>query len=454
MNRKTQQIIHFVVSTFLLLIPAFYNGYPLVFADTGQYVLSSVDLIPPSTSPMGYIFFVRIFAWNESLWIVIFAQAAIVNFLIYKTVKILILHNRHLYHFAIVAFLSIFTGASWYSSQIMPDIFAPILVLSIFVFLNYHKSLWMNIGLILILIITCISHFTYLYTCFLTSFVFFVFLFYNRKKIPMPKIIINKLIGIFLIVVSSYYFTPTYNYLHGNDFNSSKIKHVLLMAKLVENGVAKEFLDNNCHENRYCLCDYKDNLPTNPPAFVWRAESPFFKTGGWSNSKLEYEEIISIVFSDPGYLSMFIYKGFISTIKLLTINELGSSFSEYRENSTIYNVIQKEMPHELNEFKNARQYNKKLSFTFINLFLNLFLVLSVIIIYFSFRKGFFKGNLELQSLIIVVISAVIFNAAISGSFSAIAPRYQSRISWLVILVALIILINYFSKFKTIFHAKK
>ena len=58
MNLKT--LLFRLLSAFILIIPAFYNGFPLVYSDTGAYISSGMELIFPIDRPITYGLFMRL----------------------------------------------------------------------------------------------------------------------------------------------------------------------------------------------------------------------------------------------------------------------------------------------------------------------------------------------------------------------------------------------------------
>ena len=119
-----KKILFYIIGTCSLLIPAFYNGYPLVYSDTGSYMFGGMDLVLPKDRPIMYGLFIHFFSLNFSLWMVICAQALIVFFVLWQVFKLAANSPVSKRFFILsMALLSWFTGLGWYTSQLMPDIF-------------------------------------------------------------------------------------------------------------------------------------------------------------------------------------------------------------------------------------------------------------------------------------------------------------------------------------------
>ena len=160
-NIKTLLILG--TGTLILLIIGLYNGFPLVYSDTGTYIYSGFDKFIPNDRPITYGLFLRFFCFNYSLWFVILVQNFLTSFVIYETLKMFKIKNLNfvLLFIGILTFLMLFTGISWYSNQIMPDFFTPLIILLIcLLVLGENQSLFKKIIFSIILIYSLTTHFS------------------------------------------------------------------------------------------------------------------------------------------------------------------------------------------------------------------------------------------------------------------------------------------------------
>jgi hypothetical protein len=70
------------------LVPAFVNGFPLVYWDTGGYLIAGVDddYVPNRSS--FYAWFLE-YAGDQSVWLIVLIQSAIAAFLLAAVVRTL-----------------------------------------------------------------------------------------------------------------------------------------------------------------------------------------------------------------------------------------------------------------------------------------------------------------------------------------------------------------------------
>jgi len=82
MNRFYVVVI-IIIAAAGLMLPAFYNGYPLVYSDTGTYIASGFEGKVPNSRPITYGLFIRHSSLTASLWLSAFAQCLMVSLLLY-----------------------------------------------------------------------------------------------------------------------------------------------------------------------------------------------------------------------------------------------------------------------------------------------------------------------------------------------------------------------------------
>ena len=355
-NIKT--LINLGIGTMILMIIGLYNGYPLVYSDTGTYIYSDFDKFIPFDRPITYGLFIKFFSLRYSLWFVIIVQNLLTAFVIHELLKTLNINkNRFTYiYLSILTFLMLFTGISWYSNQIMPDFFAPIFILVIYILLkNENLSWYLKVILYLIIVFSLITHLSHLMIGSVLI-VFMVILKYTLKQY-FYDIPIKKIISVTIIVFFSWLILPGINYVVEKKFILSKGSHVFLMAHLNDTGILEKFLKENCSNNEFedCkLCEYKDSLPNNLGSFIW-SSNIIENTGGWINSKDEYNKIITATLKSPKYLFLNICKSLNYGLIQLTKNEIGQGLSAYNHGSPPYGQIHWRFNDELNNYLNSRQ---------------------------------------------------------------------------------------------------
>jgi len=440
-----KKISFYIFGACALLIPAFYNGYPLVYSDTGSYLFGGMDMVLPKDRPIMYGLFIRFLSLGFSLWLAIFAQALLVFYVLWNLFRLTAKPDTSKGFFVIsVAILSWFTGLGWYTSQLMPDIFT-IVTLGSILLLLFHKrnTLTQNIIFSIILIFSINTHFS---NCLIAIGTLFILFLLYRKKLLDAKTGIHFRLPL-LISIAALAVGSLTNFIIGGTFKISPNSHVFLMGKMLDSGVLKSYLDDNCATKKLALCDCKDNLPETSRNLLWDAESPLQKKGDWKNSEEDYNAILLGIATSPKHLSLFIFNSINSSITQLFQNEVGSGVvSAWYSESTSppYQAVAKYYPLELNQYKQSRQntnlWGQGLDLSFIN-YINFFLlIISAILIFKIFiLSGIrLKYPVEMQVFIYTLLIGIIVNAFITASLANVYDRLQARVSWALIFCLLIL----------------
>jgi hypothetical protein len=114
-----------------LLWPALWNGYPIVFADTGTYLTQAIHRYAGWDRPVFYSLFMLPLHATVTLWPVVIAQALLTAALLRLVCRVLLPRLPAPVFVAGVALLAAATWLPWLVSELMPDLFTPLLILSI-----------------------------------------------------------------------------------------------------------------------------------------------------------------------------------------------------------------------------------------------------------------------------------------------------------------------------------
>ncbi len=444
----SRRILFLIIAVILLTIPAFYNGYPLVYSDTGTYVWSGKTLSVPIDRPITYGLFIAAVSFMSSMWAIIFAQNLILAFVLYEVISVFIPEDdkRFLWtYFGITLFLTLFTGMAWYSNTVMPDIYAPIFVLIIFILL-YKKSLakWETVLLYFLLVFSLAVHLSHLLIAvFLMGCIFILYKFFGLFR----ELDLGRLTRVFVVVVLSWLVIPTINYIIEKNFILNKSSHTFFVAHLSHAGILEKFLRENCDKPEYqnnSLCKFKDKIPRDLAGFLWDEKGIVQQTDGWKNKK-DYNQVIKGVLTNPKYLYLVIHRGIIYGFIQLFRNKVGEGLSAYNENSAPYYVVKGYFYNELNDYFNSRQ-NKwngiNLKFDTINTIHSFLLIVSLFLLIFLLTTGKINeiDNLS-RALLYISLFAIVINSFVTASLQNPYDRYQARIVWLLLLTMIFIIIK-------------
>ncbi len=454
MSRLRFFIYHFltvITGALILSTIGLYNGYPLVFSDTGTYILSGFNDVVPVDRPVMYGRFLSLFSFEHSLWWVIWAQNLLTSFVLFAFLGLFFSNFRQLratFLFCVLL-LTLASGIAWYSNQLMPDFFAPLFLLCFYTLLMGKKSgLLMQVALYLILLLSLLVHFSHLMlgvvVVLLTLFLKFTM---NRKLRWVP---VKRVLALSVITLSGWLIVPCINLSIESEFSLSKGSHVFLMGHLADTGILRELLQEKCGEPEFeslKLCAFKDSLPTNAAGFIWSGEI-LQTSGGWENSKDEYQKIINASLTDPHYLFRNVFVSVTYGLVQLTDNKIGHGLSAYVEKSAPYMQVREEFGHELNPYMNSRQnrYNGYLlDLETVNDYQELLLLLSLFSCFILLPRSL-RASLNRQTLWLIgfAVFFIVSNSFITAGLNSPYGRLQARVVWLFPLAMMVLVIKNFS----------
>ena len=435
-------VLYFFGTTLLICAPAFYNRYPLVYFDTGSYLYQAFDLHPDFDRPIGYGLFIRVLSMKMTTWTVIIGQSLILNYLIFRTLKVLI-DSRKSYaiHLTIVAFLMLFSSMSWYAAQLMPDIFTSALLLAVFLLIGIKDLKWPEgIFLLALIGLFTICHYSHSAISILLIVLLAIGIWRKFPALRTTERPLLKVGGLVATVVAGMLFLSSYNYKAGLGFKYSLSSNVFLTANLCEMGLLQIYLDENCENSELSLCKYKDHLPKETGGFLWAHNGPFQGEGlNWTQANEEYAQVVNDFITRPRYLAMFVKESGKATFKQLFQVNIGSGLYSFKDpSSPPYSPIEKHLPQELNEYLESVQSKGVWNFRIFNLINYLILVLSIITLAWAAALRLISQKFGL--FLLVVFSGVFFNAFVTASLANVYERLQARVTWLIVFAALIALV--------------
>ena len=442
-----------MIATLLLLSAAFFNGYPLVFSDSGTYVFSGWEMKVPVDRPIIYGLFLRAASLGFSLWLPVIVQCFVLAWSLRLLWRTFFPSRAIDAAFLIaVAALCALTPVAWYSGQLMPDVFTEVLLLVVGVVL-LRKTLrtWQWIALGGLFVFCSISHFSNLFIGLTALTAAWLLRVFGSRALRELAFFRRRSVIILLWCAVTYVTLPTVNWMVEGDASMGKGSYTFLIGRLLDNGVLKRYLDENCGRESFRLCLYKDSLPANSRNFHWDADSPLAKEGGWGVPEPEYRKIVWNTLTTPKYLALHVWESLLATPSQLLQNSVGSGLELgwYKSpESPPYQAVARFFPYELNEYRFSRQcgnlWGQSLDLKFYStlfywaMLLSAFLVPVMLLLHG--KKRFLPAGLEAG--VYLLLCGVFANAFVTSSLASICDRFQSRVAWFLPLAACMILWAY------------
>ncbi|MFL5239985.1 MAG: hypothetical protein ACJ8EL_20800 [Rhizomicrobium sp.] len=409
----------------VLLSAAIWNGFPLIFYDTGAYMLQSFGhKFVPERSPV-FSIFLLVAGGDVSLWLVALVQTLMASFVMVETARAVAPRITLPILLAIGAVLTLLTGLPWYAGQIEPDIFTPLVVLCLYL-LAFHPTRLGKARCAALVIIAALStamHPSHLglgveLALLLVGYRLFVAL---RRK-PWPSIDITRpisaaLLGLSLVLAGNYIYT-------GRMF-VSRAGPVFMFARMLQDGVVQRLLNETCPTSNYMLCRYRSTLPHRADKWLWGPGSLFVKLHRFIGTEKESAKIVhdSLV-RYPAWNAELAAR---DALQQFTLFYTGDQIEP--QQWILFWDFHKFIPDQLRAYDDARQQKGELHFRPINYIHmpvgGIILLMLIAGLVLAIRRR----DLAAAPLLGFILAALIGNAIICGVFSNPHARYQSRLIW-------------------------
>lgn len=414
--------ILFVACVFML--PALYNGYIIPSADAATYIEAGMENTFPADRPVFYGWFIKLCSLGISLWIPAFVQCVLLAIAVIDFVKQLLPRVGIAVISSISLLLAIGTSAGWFTGQLMPDILTPLLLLALvnYIYAEHKNKKVYYLSVLLFAAICHNSHLIILSFCVIVLLGMSVLGYFISIKQALKTAVVS--IAAWLIVC-----VP--NYFLFNRFVPTVYSHVFLMGKLVENGMARIYLQNECGQKNLEYCRYKEQLKGPAWEFVWGAESPMQQLGGWDASAAENKRIIKGVLTTPAYYPRLLFVMLRDTWLQLTQVEIDRNYElpwfVYDAETPFYKVVNRHFGGEIKQLQNCRVNKHTIDTAMLSNAYLVVIVLSTIAALLSFRYA----DKEVRRVYIAVLVFLVINAFVTANFANVLSRLNARAIWLL-----------------------
>jgi hypothetical protein len=404
-----------------LLAPALWNGFPLIFPDTGGYLARPFD----GTLEMGRSAFYGMFLATGlplAFWPNVLAQAALTVWLIVLTLRVHGFGGRPLLALGVVFMLSVCTALPWYAGQLMPDILFPAAVLALYLLAFRDQGLrgFERAGLVAVIVFTIPTHMAILGLCIGIIIALLVLPRVAALALPRPRLTLASIavaLGIALCPLSNLAVAGKFTFTPGGES--------FLFGRLVEEGIIARYLKERCPDPTLKLCAYADKLPAEADDWLWGSETPFYKLGGWQDYAAEERRIIADT------LRLYPKEHLVSAVRAvlwqLVLFKTDVTTNPWHNAPTVW-VFERLTPQLLPRFRAARQQAEPFDLTPINFLHVPFGVLAMggLIAALALRRRL-GITPPAAAFCWTVLIAFVANAAICGVFSHAVDRYQNRL---------------------------
>ena len=431
----------------ILLWPAFLNRFPLLFPDSIAYVSAggpvarALFLHKFSTyygmRSLIYSLGIFPFHWNITLWPVAALQALLAAYVLWLVIRSIVTRQTVRCYLILCAALSLLTTLSWYSVLILPDILGPILYLCVYLIVFVRKTLsrMERAGVFVIMWWAVASHGSHLLVAaglcaLLICLVVFRCQFMERRWRSVGAVILTVIFTAATQVGLNAFLTgkPSLN----GDWPP------VLAARIIVDGPGRQYLETHCPEANLAICEDVHNLPNTADDFLWSDTGIWERASEEKQARMQREEMKFLLATLRAYPVEQFKKSAANFGNLLTtlgLDDLGS-------NDWVLGAFDDALPREKSSYERSCQIRDALPLEFFSSIQEWTVIASLIVIAALVPYLWHRRPARILGLSLIIISSVLMNALVTGVLSGVETRYQSRVIWLVPLLAGVLLLNW------------
>jgi hypothetical protein len=423
-----------IIAALMLLWPALRNGYPLVFADTGTYLSQAIEHYIGWDRPVFYSLFLFPLHLTITTWPIIIVQALLTAHLLHLLRGAFIPQTSPWALLSITAALSLVTSLPWFASQIMPDLFTPLLTLALglLLFVPERLSRLERAWLVLFGAASVSFH--------LSSLPLVIALLASllpvRRSLGAPHPLgAAGLVRLLLIPGLGAAALLAVNIAASGRASLSPQGNIFLLARLLYDGPGMDALERGCPEAHWRLCPYLGHFPSSSDHFLWDRESPLWRAGGPRAVSPEAGAIIALALrTEPAQaLTAFVANG----LSQLTLIATGDGLVPWPD--TVSPIIQKHFPaFEQGAYAASRQARGEPP---LPVWLAALHSIAAACGVAGTIAVLLLCSRPIRGLAATVLLALVANALIAGGLSMPHDRYQSRIVWLAVLTFMLVVLH-------------
>lgn len=405
-----------------------------MFYDTGAFIDLAMQGGFSAERSAFYALFIGSFWPHLSLWPAMIAQVLITVLVMAEFARIVLPSLTPWRYFGLILALCIVTGLPWYAAEVLPDIFAPLMVLSLYL-LGFHTAALTGprkVALIAVAVLGATSHASHLGLAAGLAIVIGLMQLASRR---MDLLRAAPHFGLpALVFALSLLALVTSNFLRTGEIFVSRAGPAFVLGRLIQDGIAQRLLDDTCPGSGYRLCAFKDTLPKTANDYLW-GDSPFQELGGFAGTADEAKSIVAE--SLKRYPLLHLKMAVLNTLEQLVTIESGDGIEPL--NDVPVPAMQRHMPDQLDDYRAARQQSDSIAFGWINVLHvpvgAVSMIALIAILATATARRHWNDRVFLPTFLLFTLLG---NAFICGALSNPHDRYQSRLIWAVCFAVLLL----------------
>ena len=428
-----------LLGALLMTWPALYNGYPLLFPDSMTYVQDGPTIaralflhnFAGYFGMRSFIYSLGIlpFHWGITPWPIVALHALLTAYILWLVVRSIVPRQTATRYFVLLVPLTLLTGLGWVVSLIMPDIMGPVLYLSIYLLVFARETLSRAERLIVVSIAfwAAASHISHLMLAAGICVLLALLLVVRGRSTRLRWSAVGEVAMIVLMAISIQ--VALHAYLYGKPSLNGE-RPAYLTARIIADGPGRWYLERHCTNMKLAICDYVHDLPENPDGFLWDANGIWQKASPGARELILQQETRFVLATLRTYPREQLSISFRNFWQQLTTSDLSNG-----PNAWVLKTFDGVLPGTRPAYLQSRQARQTLPDEFFTAVQDWTVITSLVAI--GVLTPFVWRHLSprVVGLAAVIFFTVIANAFVAGVFSEVDGRYQSRVIWLLPLLA-------------------
>jgi hypothetical protein len=425
-----------VAISLMLLIPAFWNGFPLLQSDTGGYLARWYEryLVPSRSTVFGLYLHI---GESSCFWLDLAIQALATTWILYLTLRSLGL-ARPSRLFALCLALCLTTALPFLASMLLTDIFAGLSILALFVLVLHGDkvSAVEKIALFIFIAFSAATHSATMAVLLGLCCVGWIARPFLHGRITVAHLLRGTLaipVGAAMLLSANYALSGQFGWTPGG--------YSLLFARMLEDGIVTRYLNDHCPTRQLKLCPYRNNLPETADDFLWSSESVFNQLGRFGGMSDEMGDIAAHALTE---YPLWQAKTALVAMGEQLLEVATGENTDPPSSTHTYGIFRIYLRDQLKVMEAARQQTHMLTFGPFNLIHVPVALISTLLVFVMLIAAAFRRRIDdVTILTATVCLALLGNAAICGIVSGPHDRYGSRLVWITTLVVMIAVMKRF-----------
>jgi hypothetical protein len=451
---NARSAIRWVVATLtlasVLILPAIYNGFPLIFPDTSAYFSVAWAQSWPVDRPGFYgLFLTPILRTVEpvtAMWLAVIVQSCLIAGILTAVARTVWPGCRPLEAFGLAAGVGLTTSLSWQTSQLLPDALTWAVIVLAWLTASRNIGdrgtplLWLATGALTLL------HFAH--TLILAAVFMATVLLHAFAGTPLKEV--GRRTVAAAITVSAVFAAHTVvNGVYFNRWTASPLGGYFLFARLHQDGLVPRWFDRHCGVDApKPLCDIRSTIPHNMEVLLW--------------GHGQYSPFVDRINTQPGSPESWQWADMAAQAARGSLREEPVTFAR---NSLVagagqfvhFQALEDECPETcrnlamfdwkpslIEPMRSSRQLSGQLPKDQIRILTSIPAIAGLLLLLPMLVLAIRRRDVLAQSFLVAVLAGLISNATISGALSHVDNRYQSRVVWLAPFAVLLLAARWYA----------